>query len=56
MEKGFFWEEAIRLVRLHENVYENVEVKQRMEDDSYMQFARWLYQQGAINEAQTEHE
>ena len=30
--------------------YENVEVKQRLEDDEYMQFARWLYLQGEMNE------
>ncbi|HLI68839.1 MAG TPA: hypothetical protein VKV19_03685 [Ktedonobacteraceae bacterium] len=54
MERGFFWEEAIKLVQLHEHLYENAEVRQRMEDDEYMQFARWLYKQGAINEG--EHE
>lgn len=50
MERGFLWEEAVQLVQLREHVYENVEVKQRLEADEHMQFARWLYEQGAINE------
>lgn len=54
MERGFFWEEAVKLVQLHEHVYENIEVKQRIEEDAYMQFARWLYEQGAINEGENE--
>lgn len=50
MERGFLWEEAVQLVQLREHIYENVEVKQRLEADEHMQFARWLYEQGAINE------
>jgi hypothetical protein len=50
MECGFFWEEAVKLVQMHEHLYENTEVKQRLADDEYMQFARWLYEQKAINE------
>ncbi len=50
MEQGFLWEEAVQLVQMREHVYENVEVKQRLEADEHMQFARWLYEQGAINE------
>jgi hypothetical protein len=52
MERGFFWEEAVKLVQMHEHIYENVEVRQRMAEDDYMQFARWLYEQGAINEGE----
>ena len=52
MEQGFFWEEAIKLVQLHEHLYENAEMRQRMENDEYMQFARWHYEQGAINEGE----
>lgn len=52
MERGFLWEEAVQLVQLREHVYENVEVKQRLEADEHMQFARWLYEQGAINEGE----
>ncbi len=54
MERGFFWEEAIKLVHLQEHLYENAEMKQRLEEDEYMQFARWLYEQGAINEGGNE--
>ncbi len=50
MERGFLWEEAVQLVQLREHIYENVEVKQRLEEDAHMQFARWLYERGAINE------
>ena len=52
MERGFFWEEAVKLVQFHEHIYENVEMRQRMEEDEYMQFVRWLYEQGAINEGE----
>ena len=52
MECGFFWEEAVKLVRFHEHLYENVEMKQRIQEDEYMQFVRWLYEQGAINEGE----
>ena len=50
MDRGFFWEEAVKLVQLHEHIYENIEMRQRMEEVEYMQFARWLFEQGAINE------
>lgn len=52
MRRGFFWEEAIKLTQFHEHLYENVEMRQRLADDEYMQFARWLYEQGAINEGE----
>ena len=54
MERGFLWEEAVKLVQLHEHIYDNAEVRQRMEDDEYIQFARWLYEQGVINEGEDE--
>src|SRR5437660_5334334 len=50
MEKGFTWEEAVKLVQMQEHLYENVEVRQRMEEDEYMLFARWLYKQGVLHE------
>lgn len=50
MERGFLWEEAVQLVQLREHVYENAEVRQRLEEDAHIQFARWLYEQRAINE------
>ncbi len=52
MERGFFWEEAIKLVQLHEHLYENEEMRQRLAEDEYMQFARWLYEQGVINDGE----
>lgn len=52
MEQGFFWEEAIKLVQFHEHLYENAEMKQRLAENEYMLFARWLYEQGAINEGE----
>lgn len=52
MEHGFFWEEAVKLVQFHDHLYENAEMKQRLVEDEYMQFARWLYEQGAINEGE----
>ncbi len=54
MAGGFLWEEAVKLVQMREHIYENVEMKQRVEDNDHMQFARWLYQQGAINEGEEE--
>lgn len=56
MERGFLWEEAVQLVQMREHLYENAEVKQRLEADEHMQFARWLYEQGAINEEDPQNE
>ena len=50
MKSGFGWEEAVKLARMHEHIYENVEVKQRVAEDAFMQFARWLYEQGEITD------
>ena len=51
LEEGFAWEEATKLLHLHEHLCENSEVRQRLADDHHMQFARWLYEQGEISEA-----
>ncbi len=50
IDNGFAWEEAIRLVHMREHIHDNSEVRQRVEDDAHMQFARWLYEQGELNE------
>lgn len=50
IDNGFAWEEAIKLVYMREHIHDNSEVRQRVADDAHMQFARWLYQQGELNE------
>lgn len=50
IDNGFAWEEAIRLVHMREHIQDNSEIRQRMADDAHMQFARWLYEQGELNE------
>jgi hypothetical protein len=50
IDNGFSWEEAIKLVHMRAHIHDNSEVRQRMADDAYMQFARWLYEQGEFNE------
>ena len=50
METGFEWEEAVKLLRMREQLYENSEVRQRMADDLRTHFARWLYEHGEISE------
>jgi hypothetical protein len=47
---GFEWREAIKLLDLHEHLYENAELRQRVADDCRMQFVRWLYEHGEISE------
>jgi hypothetical protein len=49
-EMGFVWEEAVKILHMHDHLYENAEVRQRITDDPYLQFMRWLYRQGEINE------
>ena len=51
MEAGFAWEEAVKLLQMREDLYDNVEMRQRMADDNRMQFARWLYERGDLSEA-----
>ena len=50
IDNGFVWEEAIKLVHMREHLYDNGEMRQRMENDAHIQFARWLYKQGELNE------
>lgn len=50
MESGFVWEEAVHLLGLRERLYENSEIRQRMNDDCRIQFVRWLYENGEISE------
>ena len=50
LDSGFAWEEAIKLVHMREHIHDNSEVRQRMADNAHMQFARWLYKQGELNE------
>ena len=50
MKSGFTPDEAARLVYLHDNLYSNSEMQQRMANDQRLQFARWLYEQGEMQE------
>ena len=50
MSLGFTWDETRRLQYQRTHLYENVEMQQRMADDSRISFARWLYEQDEINE------
>ena len=47
---GFMLDEALQLLDLREHLYTNTEMQQRLADDAHMQFARWLYEQGELNE------
>ncbi len=48
---GFAWDEATKLLGLRENLYENAEMRQRVNDDARMQFGRWLIEHGELDEA-----
>jgi len=50
MSLGFTWDETRKLQYQRTHLYENVEMQQRLADDSRIHFARWLYEQGEINE------
>ncbi len=50
LSQGFTWDETRKLQHQRTHLYENVEMQQRMADDSRIHFARWLYEQGEINE------
>ncbi|QBD81448.1 hypothetical protein EPA93_37955 [Ktedonosporobacter rubrisoli] len=50
LEQGFDWDEALKLLHLHEHIYENAEVRQRMAEDCRMLFVKWLYEQGELHE------
>ncbi len=48
LDKGFTWEEGLRLLILREHLYEVPEIAERVADDPHMGFARWLYQRGTL--------
>jgi hypothetical protein len=50
METGFDWEEAAKLLNLRDHLYENAEMRQRMDNDPRLQFVRWLYEHGEMSE------
>jgi len=50
MSNGFAWEEAFKLLHFRDRLYSNEEIRQRVADDQRMQFVRWLYEQGELNE------
>ena len=50
IDAGFMLDEALQLLDLREHLYTNTEMQQRLADDARMQFARWLYEQGELNE------
>ncbi len=50
LESGFTWEESLKLLHQRTHLYENTEMQQRVADDCRIHFARWLYEQGEINE------
>jgi hypothetical protein len=47
---GFQWNEAITLLAMRENLCENVEMRQRMQDDYRIHFVKWLYEHGIVGE------
>ena len=50
MSLGFTWDETRKLQYQRVHLYENVEMQQRLADDYRINFVRWLYEQGEINE------
>ena len=46
---GFTQNEATRLLYQRVHLYENSEIRQRVQDDRRIQFARWLYEHGEIS-------
>lgn len=50
LDLGFEWEEAMNLLDLHEYLYNNDEMHERVANDSRMLFVRWLYENGEICE------
>jgi len=50
IDAGFMLNEALQLLDLREHLYTNTEMQQRLADDARMQFARWLYEKGELNE------
>jgi hypothetical protein len=55
--KGFTRTEAVRLSRLRVRISEDTErIAYYIEENDYMIFARWLYEQGVLNEDKDEDE
>ncbi len=50
LDEGFILNEATRLLHLRDHLYENAEMRQRMDNDYRMHFVKWLYEQGEISE------
>lgn len=50
MDAGFHWEEATTLLHLREHLYDNTEMRQRMESDYRMHFVKWLCEHGEMND------
>ena len=50
LDEGFVLKEATRLLHLRDHLYENAEMRQRMDNDYRMHFVKWLYEQGEISE------
>jgi hypothetical protein len=50
MQTGFSREEATRLSHLRKHLYKNVEVRQRLNNDNRLLFARWLFEHGEMSE------
>jgi hypothetical protein len=48
IDRGFVLEEAATLLNMREHLYENVEMRERMAEDSRMQFVQWLYEHGEL--------
>lgn len=53
LDKGFWREEALKLIYLRTHLDENTEVHERFLSDYRLHFARWLYEQGLLNEDDT---
>ncbi len=50
INSGFGWDEAMKILGMREHIYENSEMKQRIENDPRMQFVRWLIENDEMNE------
>jgi len=50
LEADFSCEEAVKLLALRENLYENSEMRQRVENDYRLHFVLWLYEHGELSD------
>ncbi|GCE13907.1 hypothetical protein [Tengunoibacter tsumagoiensis] len=50
IHQGFQWDEAATLLTMKEHLYDNREMRQRMEDNYRMQFVKWLREQGQMSD------